>query len=66
MMISFSLSHARPNLTSSEVIIKVHIRALGHLVDQTHLEQLVDHLEHEVFGVEVLESRAHPLVDVVE
>jgi len=54
------------DIASSEVIIKVHVGTLGHFIDKAHLEQLVNNFEHEVFRVEVLESRAHPLMDVVE
>ena len=51
---------------SSKIVVEVHVGALGDLVDESHLEQLVDDLEDEVFRVEVLEGRAYTLVDAIE
>ena len=51
---------------SSKIVVEVHVGALGNLVDESHLEQLVDDLEDEVFRVEVLEGRAYALVDAIE
>ena len=53
-------------LDSFEVVVEVHVGALANLVDEAHLEELVDDLEHEVLRVEVLEGRAYALVDAVE
>lgn len=51
---------------SGEVVIEVHVGALGHFVDEAHLEELVDDLKHEVFRVKVLECRAYSLVYGIE
>ena len=51
---------------SSEVVIKVHVGAARNFIQETHLEELVDYFEHEVFREEVIESRAHPLVNRIE
>ena len=51
---------------SSEVVVKVHVCAARNFVKETHLEELVDNLEHEVFREEVIESGAHPLVNRIE
>lgn len=51
---------------SGKVVVEEHVCALRDLVDEAHLEELVDDLEHKVLRVEVLELSAHPLVNVVE
>ena len=53
-------------LLRSEGIVQEHVGALTDLVDETHLEELVDDLEYEVLSVEVLELGADTLVNVVE
>ena len=51
---------------SSKIVVEVHVGALRDLVDESHLEQLVDDLEDKVFRIEVLEGRAYTLVDAIE
>ena len=53
-------------LVSFEVVVEVHVGALRHFIDETHLEQLINNLKHKVLRVEILESSADALVDVVE
>ena len=48
------------------VINKEGVAALACLVDESHLEELVDDLKDELLGVEVVELMAHRLVDVLE
>ena len=52
--------------TSCKIVIQVHIGALRYFVNETHLEKLVDNLEYEVFGVEILEGRAYSFMNSVE
>ena len=51
---------------SSEGVIEEHVCLLRNLINESHLEQLINDLEHEVLRVEVVELCAHPLVDIVE
>ena len=51
---------------SGKVVVEVHVSTLADFVDETHLEELVDDLEDEIFRVEVLEGVADPLMDRIE
>ena len=51
---------------SGEVVVEVHVGALGHFVDEAHLEELVDNLKHEVFRVKVLECCAYSFMYGIE
>ena len=53
-------------LYSFEVVVEVHVGALRYLIDETHLEQLINNLKHKVFRVEILKGCADALVDIVE
>ena len=44
----------------------VHVCALADFINESHLEQLINHLEDELFGIEALELTANLLVDVVK
>ena len=56
----------RLKVKSGEVVVEEHVGALADFVDETHLEELVDDLEHEVLRVEILESSTDTLVNSIE
>ena len=53
-------------MESGEVVVEEHVGTLADFVDETHLEELVDDLEHEVLRVEILESSTDTLVNSIE
>ena len=50
----------------SKFVIQVGIGTTADFVDETHLKELVDDLEDEVLGVEVVKLAGYPSVDLVE
>ena len=48
------------------LVVQVCISALADFVNETHLEQIINHFEHHVFGVEPVEWLRHLSVDIIE